>query len=39
LFNDYDIIRGDIIILDRLNDFLEEIGKPKVTDIKEYECI
>ena len=34
LFNDYDIIRGDTIILDRLNDFLEEIGKPTVTEVE-----
>ena len=27
LFNDYDIIRGDSVILDRLNDFLDEIGE------------
>ena len=40
LFNDYDIIRDDnIIILDRLNDFLEEIGKPTVTEVQNYKCI
>lgn len=28
LFNDYDIVRGDTIVLDRLLDFLKEIDKP-----------
>ena len=39
LFNDYDIIRDDVIIMDRLNDFLIEIGKPTVTEVKGYKCI
>lgn len=44
MFNDYDIIRNEdsdepIVVLDRLNAFLEEIGKPKVTDVKGYKCI
>lgn len=36
LFNDYDIIQGDSIILERLNDFLKEIGKPLFYG---YKCI
>ena len=32
LFNDYDILQDNTIILDRLNDFLEEVGKEKVTE-------
>ncbi len=41
LFNDYDIIRdnGQSIILDRLNDFLIEIGKPTVDKVKGYNNI
>jgi hypothetical protein len=40
LFNDYDIIREpNIIILDRLNGFLEDIRKPTVTNVKGYKCI
>jgi hypothetical protein len=39
LFNDYDIIQDDVVILDRLNIFLEEIGKPTVTEVKGYKCI
>ena len=44
LFNDYDIIRDEdhdnpIIILDRLNTFLQEIGKPEVRSVKGYKCI
>jgi hypothetical protein len=39
-FNDYDPVRvGKIIILDRLNGFLEDIGKPKVTRVRGYKCI
>ena len=38
LFNDYDIIRGKSIILDRLNDFLLEIGKPSVKSVNGYIC-
>jgi hypothetical protein len=38
--NDCDAIREpNIIILDRLNFFLEEIGKPTVTKVKGYNCI
>ena len=38
--NDCDAIREpNIIILDRLNFFLEEIGKPTVTKVKGYKCI
>ncbi len=40
LFNYYDIIRSfkgkPAIVLDRLNDFLEEIGKPTVEGVKGY---
>ena len=40
LFNDYDPIRDDkVIILDRLNSFLKDIGKPTVTSLKGYKCI
>ena len=40
MLNDYDPVRdGKIIILDRLNEFLEQIGKPKVTKVKGYKCI
>mgnify|MGYP003402237676 CR=1 FL=1 len=39
LFNEYDIIRGNEIILDRLNDFLNEVGKPEVSEVAEYICI
>lgn len=43
LFNDYDIIRGDSnnpeIVLDRLNDFLQEIGKPVVKGVEGYKNI
>jgi len=39
-FNDCDPIREpNIIILDRLNFFLEEIGKPTVTEVEGYKCI
>jgi len=44
--NDCDAIREPdnnskepIIILDRLNFFLEEIGKPTVTKVEGYKCI
>ena len=33
LFNDMDIIQDDTIIIDRLNYFLEEIGKPTVKPV------
>jgi hypothetical protein len=36
LFNDYDCIRGTDVIIDRLNDFLEEIGQPTVDKVKGY---
>jgi len=46
LFNYYDIIQDKypllniyVIILDRLNIFLEEIGKKPVTEVKGYKCI
>ncbi len=39
LFNYYDIIQDDVIILDRLNIFLEEIGKRPVKRVKGYKCI
>lgn len=33
LFQDYDIIRGgEVVVLDRLNDFLEVIGKEPIKD-------
>ena len=38
-FNDLDIIRGDEIAIDRLNFFLEEIGKPTVESVKGYKNI
>jgi hypothetical protein len=38
-FNDCDPIREpDIIILDRLNFFLEKIGKPPVSEVEGYKC-
>ena len=40
MLNDYDPVRdGQIIILDRLNEFLEQIGKQPVTKVKGYKCI
>ena len=39
LFNYYDIIQDSVIILDRLNVFLEEIGKRTVAEVKGYKCI
>ena len=40
LFIDLDPIRDNkVIILDRLNEFLDMIGKPKVTSVKGYKCI
>jgi hypothetical protein len=38
-FNDCDPIRGRVIILDRLNFFLDYIGKETVTKVKGYKCI
>jgi len=40
LFNDLDIVRdGNIIILQRLNEFLDMIDKPRVTKVDGYKCI
>jgi hypothetical protein len=39
LFNDMDIIQDDIIILDRLNEFLESIGKDPVTEVEGWKCV
>jgi hypothetical protein len=39
LFNDYDCIRGNDIILDRFNDFLKEIGKDPVESVEVYNNI
>ena len=39
LFNDYDIIRGDSIVLDRLNSFLMDIDKPTVEKVEYYKII
>ena len=40
MLNDYDPVRdGGVIILDRLNEFLEQIGKQQVTKVKGYKCI
>ena len=39
LFNDYDIVRDDGIVIDRLNSFLEDIGKPSVKKVKGYNNI
>ena len=39
LFNDYDIIRGTDIVLDRLNDFLITIGKDPVKSVDGYNNI
>ena len=40
LFNDCDPIREpNTIILDRLNFFLEKIGKPPVSEVEGYKCI
>ena len=39
LFNDYDIIRGTDIVIDRLNDFLITIGKDPVESVKGYNNI
>ena len=39
-FNDYDPIRDNkFIILDRLNSFLSDIGKPTVTEVDGWKCI
>jgi len=40
LFNDFGITDGKVVILDRLNEFLEMIGKPSnITEVKGYKCI
>ena len=39
LFNDYDIIRGTDMVLDRLNDFLITIGKNPVKSVDGYNNI
>lgn len=39
LFNDYDIIRGDSVVLDRLNGFLVDIGKDPVNGVEGYKNI
>jgi hypothetical protein len=39
LFNDMDIIQDDVIILDRLNEFLESIGKDPVTEVEGWKCV
>ena len=39
LFNDYDCIRGEDIIIDRFNDFLRQIGRPEVDSVKGYNNI
>ena len=39
LFNDYDIIRGTDIVIDRLNDFLITIGKKPVKSVNGYNNI
>jgi hypothetical protein len=39
LFTYFDPIREDTIYLNRLNSFLEEIGKSTVTNVRGYKCI
>lgn len=39
LLNSYDAIRGDSVILERLNEFLEEIGRSPITGLNNYKCI
>ena len=39
LFNDMDIIQDGVVILDRLNYFLEEIGRPTVKFVNGYKYI
>jgi hypothetical protein len=39
LFNDMDIIQDDVIILDRLNEFLESIGRQPVTEVEGWKCV
>ncbi len=38
LFNEYDIIRGNQVVLDRLNDFLSDVGKVEI-DINDEDKI
>jgi hypothetical protein len=39
LFNSYDPLRGETVYLNRLNGFLEEVGKETVTSVEGYNCI
>ncbi len=39
LFNEFDIIRGTDIVIDRLNDFLVTIGKEPVNNVEDYNNI
>ena len=39
LFNDYDILQDNEVILDRLNDFLREVKKPTVKKVEGYNNI
>jgi hypothetical protein len=39
LFNDYDPLRGDGIVLNRLNEFLNSIGKDSVDKVDGYEIL
>jgi hypothetical protein len=39
LFNDYDALRSNEIVLDRFNEFLEEIGRPTVKNVEGYNNI
>lgn len=39
LLNDYDCLRGTDIIIDRFNEFLQEIGKPPVESVEGYNNI
>ena len=39
IFNDYDCIRGEDIVIDRFNEFLRHIGKPEVDSVKGYNNI
>jgi hypothetical protein len=39
IFLDYDMIEGNNLILVKLNDILDMMGKPPVTSVKGYNCI
>jgi hypothetical protein len=40
LFNDFGITDGEVVLIDRLNDFLEMIGKPaNIKEVDKYRCI